>query len=160
VTLPKLQLEPAQDGYSADDGPAVLSAQPSKGPMRLRLDQPNAPPVVNVTFRLNPVQFAYWRAFLRTTIAKGSLPFTIDLLIDSPIPQEYEARIIPGSVRLAGVDGMRHIVQATLEVRDVPGDIGYDETLVWLFDAYGEGASDILNLLAKLVNEDMGLWHP
>lgn len=156
MPLPKLSLSPDQAGYTtADADDAVLRAKVSAGPARQRLDMLGAPSMVGVGFSLNRNQFQYWRSFFRTTIAEGSLPFLIDLILDQPDPVEHEARIIPGSVRLSALSGLRYSVAVTMEVKPVGQDSDFDATLVWLYEAYGDDISLTLAALAALVNEHL-----
>lgn len=158
MPLPKLMLTPAQDGYAVSDADdTVLRAKVSAGPSRMRLDMLGAPSDVNITLHLDGGQYQYWRAFFRTTLVEGSLPFRIDLLLDYPDLVEHEAKIVPGSTRLSGTRGLLYVVQARLEVKAIPMDAAYDSALVMLVTAYGDTAAAALILasLEHLVNVDL-----
>lgn len=158
MPLPKLNLVPSQDGYSVSDADdAVLRAKVSAGPSRMRLDMLGAPSEVNVTFHLDAGDYLYWRAFFRTVLVEGSLPFLIDLLLDYPDLVEHEAKIVPGSTRLSGTRGLLYVVQARLEVKPMPMDADYDLALAMLVANYGDtdSASLILSSLEHLVNVDL-----
>lgn len=152
MTLPKLNLDVPQEGYSFDDGDGVLRAKLSSGPSRMRLDMLDAPIEAEVTLVLGPVEYQYWRAFYRLTIVRGSLPFLLDLITDTASVTEHNVKIIPGTMRTS-IQGDAHIVQFRLEVLLNPeSDLADEEAIVMLFDLYGDDAANILNLLAQLVN--------
>lgn len=156
MALHKFALLPSKPGYSVgDSADAVLRAKVGAGPSRQRLDFPRAPHQVTVSFSLDSAQYDYWRAFWSTGIEYGSLPFLIDLIIDAEDLAEYEAKFVPGSVSLSDVSGLRYQVDAILEVKPNVRDREYDETLVMLYDIYGEDVPIILNMLEKLVNVDL-----
>lgn len=158
MPLPKLNLTPAQDGYAvADADDQVLRAKVSAGPSRTRLDMLGAPSDVAVTFHLTDAEYQYWRAFFRSTIGYGSLPFLMDLLLDQPDLTEHEVKIVPGSTRLSGQRGLLYVVQARLEVKPSMEDADLDEAIAMLFAEYGDDAPNILALLEKLVNVDLPL---
>lgn len=153
MPLPKLRLIPARDGYQfAYPGDDIRRAKPGSGPSRQRLDMLGAPMIVGVTFRMNAADYQYWIAFSRSTLSERSLPFLIDLIVDTPDLQEYEARIIPGTVQGGPPSGFRYVVQMQLEVKQKPVDPDISDTLVWLYEAYGDGAWEVLYELEQLVN--------
>lgn len=154
MPLPKLQLLPAREGYSfADDSGAVIRAKVSAGPSFQRLDMIGGPAEVNVTFRMTGAEYDYWRAFHRSTIAVGSEPFLLDLILDQSTLTEHQVKIIPGSLRMGGVSGDRHVVEMRLEAQLADSDPDYDAALVMMFELYGADGSDVLDLLAVLVND-------
>lgn len=156
MPLPKLYLSVPQEGYSFDDGDAVLRAKVSSGPSRLRLDMLDAPMSVAVQLVLEPQEFNYWQAFRRTTLKHGSMPFLIDLVIDSSDVEEYQAQIVPGSIK-TGIQGTAHLVQMELEVlmSETPPTADYDTSIVMLQGLYGVRVPNVLNLLEKLANYDL-----
>ena len=154
MPLPKLMLDIPEEGYSFQDAESVLRAKLGAGPSRQRLDMLGAPVEVEIGLILTATAFQYWRAFYRTTIAEGALPFLIDLLIDGPDLTECEARIIPGTSGLGRRSGDAHFVSMRLEVKMAATDSAFDAALVALFGAYGDDAPAFLNLLAELVNSD------
>lgn len=158
MPLPKLYLTPAQDGYAAQDADdAVLRAKVSAGPSRTRLDMLGAPADVSVTFQMNPNEYQYWRAFFRSTIVEGSLPFLLDLLLDFPELTEHQVKIVPGSARLSGQRGLLYVVSMRLEVKVVEADADLDATVAMLFEQYGDQGDAILISLERLVNFDLAV---
>lgn len=153
MPLPKLRLEIPQEGYALVDGEAVLRAKVGAGPSRQRLDMLGAPAEIDMTLVLGGGEYQYWRAFYRSTLVEGALPFLVDLVIDTATPQECTAKIIPGTHRLSGVNGDAHMVQMRLEVvmPDPPVD---DAAIIMLYEQYGDAAPFLLDQLATLVNVD------
>jgi len=159
MTLPKLNIDIPQVGYSIDDGESVLRAKLSSGPSRLRLDMLDAPIGAQVNMVLSPAQYQYWRAFYRTIIEHGVLPFLLDLVVDSAIATAHEVKIVPGSLR-TGVQGDAHIVQMALEVTLNPYDPDTDAAFVAIYDSFGDNASEVLGALEHLVNFDLPAVMP
>jgi hypothetical protein len=155
MTLPKLNLLPAQDSYSMDDADdAVLRAKVSAGPSRTRLDMLGATASVNATLQLDPGEYQYWRAFFRTTIAEGSLPFTMGLLLDYPDVVDHEVKLA-AAPRLSGQRGLLYVVQLRLEVKPMPQDEDSDGAIAMLYEEYGDTAYAMLVDLEHLVNVDL-----
>lgn len=157
MPLPKLNILPAQDGYSAEDADdSVLRAKVSAGPSRTRLDMLGAPASVSAVLQLHYDEYQYWRAFYRSVIAEGSLPFLMDLLLDRPETQEHEVKLADAP-RLSGQKGLLYVVQLRLEVKPNPVDTEADFAITMLYMEYGLDASTILVDLEHLVNVDLPL---
>jgi len=156
MTLPKLQLRPDTQGYSVQDGEDAFAVELDGGAGRYSRDKWGSTSKVAVSWTLLPNQYQYLRAFFNTTIAKGSLPFLCDLILDYPSPLEHVCRIVPGTMNLGSQQGYAYVSSCTLEVEPIM-DAEFDAAIVMLFEEYGEGStsSDILNLLASLVNIDL-----
>lgn len=151
MALPKLNLDVPQEGYSFDDGDAILRAKLSSGTSRTRLDMLDAPIEANIQLVLSQGQYQYWTAFKRTAISRASMPFLMDLVIDDYDVREYEVLIIPGSLKTS-VQGTAHIVSMNVEIVVTMDDSETDDTLIMLYRIYGEGAENFLNRLERLVN--------
>ena len=155
MTLPKLKLIPAQDGYGAEDADdAVLRAKVSAGPSRTRLDMLGSTASVSATLQMDQAEYQYWRAFFRSTIAEGALPFLMDLLLDYPDTVEHEVKLA-AAPRLSGQKGLLYVVQLRLEVKPSPNAEGVDEAIAMLFGNYGSDGPLILASLEHLVNVDL-----
>ncbi len=152
--MEKLNIPVPQEGYSIDDGQAVLMAKLNSGPSRFRLDMLGAPLVISISLMLEPYQYQYWRAFYRSTITRGSLPFLLDLVVEDQAVDEYQVQIMPGTLRTS-IRGTVHIVEFQVEAKTAQDDPEEDATILMLYDLYGVEAADILNLLAKLANVDL-----
>ena len=155
MPLPKLQIRPDTSGYSVQDGEDVIAIELDGGAARYIRDKWGSTSKVAVSWTLLPVQYSYLRAFYNTTIQKGALPFLCDLILDDPQPVEHVCRIVPGTMSLGSQQGYAYISSCTFEVEPILADTETDETLVMLYEEYGDGYPDVLNLLAELVNEDL-----
>jgi len=112
----KLLLIPESAGYAVDRGQEVLSVKLDGGASRMRKDIIGAAFDVNVAWKLDPEQYDYLNAFFRTATARGSLPFTIDLVLDKTEYQTVTARFVPKTLKLTGQQGLSYFMSATLEV--------------------------------------------
>lgn len=160
MILPKLLLRPDSQGYSVQDGEDVIAIELDGGAGRYIRDKWGSTSRVAVTWTLLPAQHQYLRAFYNTTIAKGSLPFLCDLILDDPSPIEHVCRIVPKTMSLGNQQGFAYISSCTFEVEPIAADGETDEALVMLYGEYGEDAYSILNLLEKLVNVDLPGINP
>lgn len=147
----RLNLIPSQASYSADFGAQAEFVALEGGPARARATFIGAVARVSVAWNLNPLQADYLMAFYRTGTNYGVTPFTVPLILDGGDVQDYEARFIPGSLKLTGVQGLEVSYSAQLEVKPMD-DGANDEPLIMLYGEYEEGAPDILAALAELVN--------
>lgn len=129
MPLPKLNFVPESTGYAAQAGEAVWRSGIPGGHSRRRLDQLGAPITVDVSWVTNVDSFAYLGAFFRS-IAHGSQPFLLDLILDQPIPVEHTVQFLPGSFQLQGISGYAHQCGARLEVRRPDRDTAADLALV------------------------------
>lgn len=155
MPLPKLSLRPETQGYSVQDGTDTIFIELDGGAGRYIRDKWGSTSRVSASWTLLPTQYQYLRAFYNTTTQKGSLPFLCDLILDDPSPVEHVCRIIPGTMNLGSQQGLAYVSSCQLEVEPNPVDEDFDESIVMLFDLYGEEAYSILNMLEKLVCEDL-----
>ena len=85
----------------------------------------------------------------------------IDLVLDSHEVKRYSASFVPKSLKLVEKRGPSFLVSAELEVYALPeftdADLDYWRSVVFLVIIYGghDQAMKVLNLLDKLVNEDL-----
>lgn len=154
--MDKLLLIPDADGYSADEAKEIVYAAVDGGAGRARRDIIGASKLVHVTWTMNPVQYEYWRAFFVTATERGSLPFLCDLVSEyGGGPAEHTCQFIPGSVKAPMQQGRTFVQEATLEVIPLAHDADADEGIILLFELYGMGTEDWINLLEHLVNVKM-----
>lgn len=116
MTLPVLGFPPDQTSYAATPGPSGVSTQLDGGASRFRADKLGAAILLPVQWTCTPKAYNYLWAFYRTSINYGADPFSIDLIIDSNVPQTYVAHFMPGTFGLASTQGLTYVVGATLEV--------------------------------------------
>lgn len=149
----KLYLVPDADGYSSADGEETVGTRLQGGAGRYRRDQLGATKSVNVTWTMNPEQYAYWRAFYATVTASGSLAFLCDLLSeDGNGPTEQICNFVPGSINMPSQRGLTYVQTAQLEVRPLPRDIDYDNSIISLYESTDGMGGDVLFSIDHLVN--------
>lgn len=115
MPLPNLPLPPDQNGYQAQHGHSAISSKLDGGSSRFRADQLGAAFTVVVQWTLNLKNWNYLSAFYRTTTVFGSLPFTIDLMLDSGAMQTYTVHFLPDTFNLISQVGLTWVAGATLE---------------------------------------------
>ena len=119
MSLNKLNLAPDQAGYAVTDGVEVASTQLDGGAGRYRKDIVSASALVQVQWRINPIEFRYLKSFYNLLTSKGSDAFIIDLYLDSEELTTHECHFVPGSFRLVGQQGKQFTVSARLEAKPV-----------------------------------------
>jgi hypothetical protein len=144
----KLVLLPDADSYGATDGSEWLRTELDGGVGRYRKDKIGASMMVNVQWTLNPAQYAYWKSFYAVV---GSNAFLCDLVSDDGNgPKEHTCNFIPGSVGLASQKGLTYVQRAQLEVKPLPRDADYDESIIVIYELLGDDAEEIFLSLAHL----------
>jgi len=133
--MSKLMISPENSSYAVVRGSEVLSSELQGGSSKMRLDVLNAAFTINVAWSLSPVQYEYINAFFRTKTKHGSLPFTIDLILDNTVYTEYTARFIPDTFKLASQKGLTYYVNAVLEVESVIDNATTDDATVAAYEA-------------------------
>lgn len=151
MTLPKLNIEVAEDGFRASDGDAVMRSNVGQGPSRSRRDFVGASGQGSITLQCDESEYDYWRAFYNTTIAEGALPFLLDLVFDDSTLRTYEVKMTgPPS---EGVKGLLQTVAFSVEIKKPQRDAAYDAALVLLWGEYGDGTAALLAALDLLAND-------
>lgn len=157
----KMPFCPAQAGYSAEFGDSTLRIKLDGGSGRYRAGVSGNSDTVTATWILKGDEYSAFMGFVRNQRRSGGVPFLIDLPLESHELVEYEANFVPGSVRLVSKNATIFIVSASIEVLSKlefeDDDLDYWSSLVMMLAIYGSipAAQEILNLLAKLVNEDL-----
>lgn len=116
MSLPVLLLPPDQSNYAAPEGHTTVSTILDGGASRFRADQLGGAFLVTVQWTLDLTNFNYLKAFYRTAVNYGSLPFNIDLLLDSGAMQTYVAHFVPDTFGLTSQSGQTFVVGAILEI--------------------------------------------
>ncbi len=151
---------PLHAGFTAafDDGVGRIALAGGRG--RYRVEMQGNSNQVNATWALREENYSLFMGFYRDWTRTASM-FEVDLKLDSHQIKRYTASFIPGSVQLVSKSGRIYRVSAQLEVLPLPefsdADLDYWWSVLQLFIIYGnyETALQVLNLLAKLVNEDL-----
>lgn len=105
--------------------------------------------IVDLTWILSPVEYEELVEFYIVQLNNGADGFELDLILDDPLPEEYEVKFVPNTFQLVSQSGLTYTVNAQLEVlqKDIP------EVLDEIFlSAYPNQESALLSLLADLVN--------
>lgn len=116
MSLEKLSYKPEQDGYNLTYRSGVIATELDGGDSRQRLDFAGKASRLNCSWLLDKADHELFMTFYRTTLVEGSLPFRIDLLVDGADLTEHNAKFVPNTLRLGGVEGNARRVFATLEV--------------------------------------------
>jgi hypothetical protein len=153
--MEKFQILPDSTGYSVTDGKEVISIQLDGGASRYRRDILNANSKVTCQWSFDRDEYQYMRAFYKTTTSNGSIPFLIDLILDESALTEHQAYFVPGSMALREQRGHLYLVSAELDVKPIPRDVLYDESLVMIWSNYYPDPLVFLNALEQLVNVDL-----
>lgn len=112
-----LIIPPDSSSYAAARGDEVLSVKLDGGASKFRLDILNAAFLVDATWILDRDGYEYINAFYRTATGHGSLPFSVELILDTPLPVLYaECHFVPGSLKLSAQSGFSYTVSAQIEV--------------------------------------------
>ena len=149
--MEKLNLLPEQSSYVYGNDGSIISTTLDGGYSRSRVDQFKSTSIINCTWRLYDYHYQYFRAFWIVETEKGVYPFLIDLILDQPYLEEYEAKFVPGTLNMSNPEGLTYEISADLEVIPVRDD-EYSQSLI---DAYTADGYGYLNLLEKLVNVDL-----
>lgn len=115
MALPKLTLVPQSSNYAVKFGNGVVVTKLDGGRSRYRTDIANPSNIVTCTWLLDPTDYASIVTFFKTTLANVSLPFLIDLVIDTATPSEYQANVVPDTLQLSSQSGNSYVVSCTLE---------------------------------------------
>lgn len=151
---------PLAAGYTAsfDDGVSRIALAGGQG--RYRVEMAGNSTSVNATWALRAENYSLFMGFYRDWSRTAAM-FEVDLKLDSHQIKRYTASFIPGSVQLVSKNAKIYRVSAQLEVLPLPefsdADLDYWWSVLQLFIIYGsyETVLQVLNLLAKLVNEDL-----
>jgi hypothetical protein len=126
----KLELPVDARNYTGVFGSPVISTQLDGGAPRIRQDKLGSVHIIDVAWFVGPDDYKYLMAFYRTGTSQGALPFTIDLVIDDSVPQEYTATFVPQSFKLESVEGLTFTVRAQLAVLPTTADAAADQLII------------------------------
>lgn len=166
MALPLFPFAPDQTGYALVDADNAIAVELDGGAPRVRADVLGGVSTVSVRWSLRATEYQAFRSFYATAIARGALPFALDLIHDQPFLTRHTARIQPGSLKVdaSRVNGGIYTVTATLWVSpgvytgaDLSGGLAApsDAALAIVSAAYGAAAADALLRLAQAVNADL-----
>ena len=147
--MEKLTLPPDQFSYVYNPAKDVVSIELDGGLSKSRRDIQGSAAIIDCNWFLNLADYQYFRAFFNFNTKKGAQSFLIDLLVDQPYLEEYEAKFVPDSVTMDNPIGLSRKITARLEIVPIE-DSDFDEMILLLHDG-----TEILNLLEKLTNVDL-----
>ncbi len=113
----KLPFLSEQDGYNGEFSQDAVGVKLAGGAMRIRADFTGAASQVKLSFLLNQQsEYAQFMSFWNFETRRGTLPFLVDVILESPFPMQHMCRMIPGSLRMSKVEGHSRRVTMDVEV--------------------------------------------
>lgn len=146
-----LALVPQKAGYSVAS-PGALGVVLDGPRARFRKDVERNPFRVEASWQVDCYGLQYLRSFFKGLAYKGAAPFSIDLVLDAQGLETFIAFFVPGTFQWSSAGGRMWTVMASLEVMPAQADDEYDASLFAVGLAFGENATNGLNLLDSLVN--------
>lgn len=154
----KLTLPPLQKGYAIEKGVETISVDFGGGASLFRPGTGRASQEISVNWSLDSGDYNYLREFYFIITKSGSIPFSIDLIVNDAESKEHIAYFIPGSLRLDSIEGGDFNCSATLEVQQPKTNTNYDETVIMLFEEYGSSSGEFISEIDYFANSTlMGL---
>lgn len=160
MALNKLSLKPDNSAYSVVDGKSVIATQLDGGAMRYRRNIVGATSKVSCTWIIGPQDYKYLRAFYRSIVANGALPFMVDLLLDEPALVEHKAYFVPDTMTLNSQKGLQYNVSATLEVFPNEYDSEADSIFAVMYGEFGPNYESIFPPLESEFDELINVSIP
>jgi hypothetical protein len=148
-----LPFRPLRDGYSFEPLDVARTQELRGGLGRSRLDLVGVVYRVDLRWSLGLADLDRFMAFYRTVRDQGNAAFTVPLVVEGSGVQSHVARFVPGSLRTGDRQATKSVVSASLIVQPNPSSAAGDESLMDLYETYGDGVEAVLNALAKLVNQ-------
>lgn len=151
---------PLESGYGAQFNDGVSRIPLPGGRGRYRVTEFGNSSSMTLSWSLSNKDYSMFMGFYREWSGTAA-SFEIDLVLDSHEVKRYSASFVPKSLKLVEKRGPSFLVSAELEVYALPeftdADLDYWRRIVFLVIIYGgyAQAMEVLNLLDKLVNEDL-----
>lgn len=119
-----LNFAPDQARYSGDLAPNAITTPVEHGAARTRQDYIGGSSLVNVQWSVDPTQYQTIVSFFEGILSSGTMPFSIDLILNRSALHRYEAKLVADTLRVTSVRGLQRVLQAQLEViRDPAEDL-------------------------------------
>jgi hypothetical protein len=154
-----LALRPALSSYAFTDGRSTSRIDLGGSVGRYRRDFVGSSYRVTCAWILSGDEYTYMRAFYNTASAEGSLPFTVDLILDKAVSdcccvERYTSYFIPETMRLNSKSGDIYYVSAELEVKpEKPADDCETLANFELKLALGANAQTMINEINEAISE-------
>ena len=133
--MEKFLILPERSSYAVTDGTTFLQTKLDGGASRFRRDKLDVARIVDISWMFDPNEYLYFTAFYNTVLADGSLPFTLDLILDHPYAEEHEAHFVQDTKKLSGQSGLRYNVTCQLEVLPLTPNAALDLARVAAYEA-------------------------
>ncbi len=144
---------PLQRGYAPEVANNILEQELMGGFARQRVQFINNVHTVTASVMLDDKgKQQYWWAFWRSH-QENPRPFLWRLIVDDTEMTTYVCQFVAGSLRLNERDGKVYSVSFGLRLKPNNTGTDFDETIIGLWES-GDPRK-LLNLLEKLVNEDL-----
>jgi len=153
-SLPLFPFLGVQEGYEVEPAQMWLREDLDGGFSRRRLHIVGGTSRVTVNFLLIGFELQVFKAFYRKTLAEGSKPFRISLIVDLPVLSVYDATFV-ASPRLRNLQGNIAVQACELEVVLDPIDADADQAVLDWYANLGAKAPNLLVQLDDLVNQQM-----
>ncbi|TEW87180.1 hypothetical protein [Psychrobacter sp. 230] len=144
---------PLQRGYAPEVANNILEQELMGGFARQRVQFINNVHTVTASVMLDDKgKQQYWWAFWRSH-QENPRPFLWRLIVDDTEMTTYVCQFVAGSLRINERDGKVYSVSFGLRLKPNNTGTDFDETIIGLWES-GDPRK-LLNLLEKLVNEDL-----
>lgn len=148
---------PAQAGFGAQFGTGVISTDLPGGLPWSRLDTTGNVHRVPATWVLGADDYCEFMGFVRNWENSGGDPFTVDLRLETPDTQTYEATFEVGTIALQSINGNAFTVAGTLLVMPLFLDPCTDECAAraTVGAIFGDDICEMIDLLDHIVSDEM-----
>lgn len=144
---------PLQRGYTPNVANNLLEQELMGGFARQRMQFVNNVHIVTPSVMLDEkIKQQYFWAFWNSH-QKNPRPFLWRLMVDDVEMTTYVCQFVAGSLQIGERDGKVYSVSFTLRLKPNHTGTDFDETIIGMWES-GDPRK-LLNLLAKLVNEDL-----
>lgn len=127
MSLPKLYLRPDQAYYTATTNASEIEQTDVDGGLpRQRLGIMGSVETVTMQWTLNVADHNYLHAFFRKAIGRGSLPFLMDLFLESTTLEEHTCTLVAGTWKIVSQLGLAYTTQANVYVIPAATDADVD----------------------------------
>ena len=152
---------PDRNSYQFENPNGARRTNIPGGPMRIDTDHMGGPFRVTVSyFADTPLRVKFFQLFWLRATFEGSIPFQCGLALESgEIFTDYIVRLLEAP-KWNGFTGYTGRVSCSFEVEQRVVDYEYEDTLYWLYEAYGDDAPLVLEELENLTNPVMDQWIP
>lgn len=146
---------PVVEGYSFGSPGGVHRTEVAGGMSRYALQWDRGVQEFRITMVMNPDKFAIWNLFFLRVIKKGAVSFEMQL--DSGFGVgTHVCNIIPGTYNANLVNGTFYSITFSIEAESSAFNFSDDEaqSMLDLYNLYGDKYDDILKRIAQFANED------